>query len=90
MPDGLGLVAMASVPGYFILQGWVAYTWAGGWRIASLAPLIAIGPAVAFSFYALAHGSNLWPLTVVLLSPVCLVYLLILGAIRALCIRRSV
>jgi len=50
---------MASMPLYFILQGWFAYTWVGGWRIASLVPLVIIGPAVAFSAFALAHGSNL-------------------------------
>jgi len=81
---------MTSVPLYFILQGWCAYTWIGGWRIASLAPLAVIGPAVAFSAFALAHGSNLWPLTVILLAPLCLIYLLIVCAIRALCSPRTI
>ena len=81
---------MASVPVYFILQGWVVYAWVGGWRIASLVPLVVIGPAVAFSAFALAHGSNLWPLTVILLSPLCLVYLLFVCAIRVLRNRASV
>ena len=81
---------MASMPLYFILQGWFAYTWVGGWRIASLVPLVVIGPAVAFSAFALAHGSNLWPLTVILLSPLCLVYLLFVCAIRVLRNRPSV
>ena len=90
MVDAIGLVVMASVPLYFILQGWFAYAWVGGWRIASLVPLVAIGPAVAFSLFALAHGSNLWPLTVILLAPLCLVYLLIVCAIRALRNRASV
>jgi hypothetical protein len=89
MVDGIGLVVMMSVPLYFILQVWFAYTWVGGWRIASLVPLVAIGPAVAFSAFALAHGSNLWPLTVILLAPLCLVYLLIVCAIRALRNRAS-
>ena len=84
MADGIGLLVMASVPLYFILQWWFAYTWAGGWRIASLLPLVVIGPAVAFSAFALAHGSNLWPLTVILLAPLCLIYLLIVCAIRTL------
>jgi len=90
MVDGIGFLVMASVPLYFILQWWFAYTWVGGWRIASLVPLVVIGPAVAFSVFALAHGSNLWPLTVILLAPLCLVYLLIVCAIRALRNRASV
>ena len=56
----------------------------GRWRIASLVPLLFIGPAVAFSLSALSHGSNLWPLTVIFLAPLGLVYLVILCAIRTI------
>jgi hypothetical protein len=68
---------------YLILQCWLAYSWAGRWRIASLVPLIATGPAVLFSLFALSQGSNLWPLTVIFLAPFGLIYLLIVCAIRA-------
>jgi hypothetical protein len=72
------------VPLYLVLQVWLPLRWAGGWRIAALAPLVAIAPAVAWSLLALAHGSNLWPLTVILLAPVAFAYLVILCAARAL------
>jgi hypothetical protein len=83
MMDWLGLIVMAGVPLYLILQCWLAYSWAGRWRIASLVPLIATGPAVLFSLFALSQGSNLWPLTVIFLAPFGLIYLLIVCAIRA-------
>jgi membrane-associated PAP2 superfamily phosphatase len=65
-----------TIPGYFILQVWLAKSWSGRWRLAALAPLIFIGPAILFSLYALSRGSNLWPLTIVFLAPVGFVYLL--------------
>src|SRR6516225_8815589 len=45
-------------------------------RITLLVPLVEKRTAVAISAFALAHGSNLCPLTVILLSPLFLVYLL--------------
>lgn len=88
----LGAAILAAVPIYFLLQAWLAYAWAGRWRIAALAPLIAIAPAVAWSLHALSDGSNLWPITVILLAPFCLVYLLILCAVRGItrCLIRPV
>lgn len=65
----IGELLMLSVPGYFILQFWLAYSWKGRWWYAALIPLLAIGPAMIFSAFALSKGSNLWPLTVVLLAP---------------------
>jgi hypothetical protein len=88
--DWLGLIVIAGVPLYFVLQSWLAYSWVGRWRIASLMPLIAIGPAIAFSLFALSHGSNLWPLTVIFLAPLGLIYLLIVCAIRAVAHRSTV
>jgi hypothetical protein len=82
--DWLGLIVMAGVPSYFILQCWLPYSWAGRWRLASLVPLIATGPAVLFSLFALSQGSNLWPLTVIFLAPPGLIYLLIVCAARAI------
>jgi hypothetical protein len=67
---------MLSVPGYFILQFWLVRSWRGGWRIAALVPLGAVIPAMIFSAFALSQGSNLWPLTVVLLAPFGFFYLL--------------
>jgi hypothetical protein len=36
---GIGQTLMAGVPLYLILQSWLAYSWAGRWRIAALVPL---------------------------------------------------
>lgn len=78
----LGSAVMLSVPLYFVLQAWSAYVWRGGWRKAALMPLIPIVPCVLWSLYALSHDSNLWPITVILLSPFCFTYLLLLCAMR--------
>jgi hypothetical protein len=78
----IGGAAMMTVPLYFVLQAWFAFTWTGGWRVAALGPLLGIVPAVAWSLHALSHGSNLWPITVILLAPFGFVYLVLLGAAR--------
>jgi hypothetical protein len=77
-----GSLIMLSVPLYFVLQAWLPLRWSGGWRVAALLPLIPIGPAIAWSLYALSDHSNLWPITVVLLAPPCFLYLLILCALH--------
>jgi hypothetical protein len=81
--DWFGLVVFASVPVYFVLQGWLAVAWHGRWRLAALVPVLAMAPAVAFSLLALAHGSNLWPILVILLAPLALGYLLLVSVTRA-------
>lgn len=81
--DVIGLVVMAAVPFYFVLQGWLSWAWSGRWRAAALVPLLALGPATLFSLYALLQGSNLWPITVILLAPFGLIYLLVLYGVRA-------
>jgi hypothetical protein len=79
----LGGAVMLTVPTYFVLQAWAAFAWTGGWRKAALVPLIAIVPAMLWSLHALSHGSNLWPITVILLAPFGFVYLAILCVLRA-------
>jgi hypothetical protein len=81
--DWLGLGFMAGVPLYFVLQVWLPVAWRGRWRIAALLPLLALAPATVFSLFALTQGSNLWPITVVLLAPLGLIYLLLLCGVRA-------
>ena len=88
--EWLGLGIMAGVPLYFVLQAWLVVVWSGRWRVAALAPMIALAPATAFSLYALSRGSNLWPLTVILLAPPGLIYLLILCGIRSVAYRGAV
>ncbi len=58
----------------------------GGWRgIVALRPLRSVVVSlVAYTAFAFATGSNLWPLMLILVSPVALVYLAIVSAIRAM------
>jgi hypothetical protein len=72
------------VLGYIALQALTAYWFSGRWRIAALAPLIVAIPVVAYTFAAAAAGSNLWPLALLLLAPLALVYLLGLLGVRLL------
>ena len=78
----LGLLAMGSVPGYFVLQPWTLARLRHGWRIAAAAPLVIAVPAALWCLIALAQGSNLWPLVFILFAPAGCLYLLALVLIR--------
>ena len=80
----LGATLMAAMPAYFVLQVWFAWGWTGGWRTAALLPLTAVVPAIVYSLFALAHGSNLWPLAVIFLAPLGFIYLVVVWAARRL------
>jgi len=74
----LSEVIFLAFPAYFVLQPFAAIRLNGGWRVAALAPLLFAIPAVAWSFYALSQGSNLWPLVFILFTPLGTLYLVIL------------
>lgn len=78
MSELLGLLAMLSVPAYFVLQPWALFRFERTWRIAAAAPLALAIPAALWSLYALAQESNLWPLVFVLFAPVATLYLLVM------------
>jgi hypothetical protein len=83
--DGwLGGTIGACVPLYFVLQIWFAGAWSGRWRVAALAPLVGFLAALVYSLVALAHGSNLWPLPLIFVSPLGVAYLLVARIVRAL------
>lgn len=71
----IGGGAMLLVPGYFVLQLLALYLLRGGWRIAAAAPLLAMVPLVVHALLALAGGSNLWPLLIILGAPIAFLYL---------------
>src|SRR5215471_10893081 len=73
----LGQAIIAAVPIYVVLQFLLAWAWRGGWRIAALAPLGIVLPAVALTTYGAVHGSNLAPLPLIAVSPFALAFLLI-------------
>ena len=84
MDTFLGSVAMLALPGYWILQVILAKRCTGGWRIAALVPLVVMVPLVIWTAIAFAAESNLWPLMLILVSPVAFVYLAVVSAIRAM------
>jgi len=65
----IGLAAMLSVPGYFVLQPWALMTLERKWRIAVAAPLAFAVPAALWCLYAFSNQSNLWPLVFTLFAP---------------------
>jgi hypothetical protein len=71
----LGMLLMLAVPGYFVLQLVAMGTLKGGWRLAALVPVVPMVPLVGWALMALAAGSNLWPLMVILAAPFCFFYL---------------
>ena len=71
----IGLMAMMSVPAYFVLQPWTLFKLQHGWRIAAAAPLVLAIPAVLWCLHALADNSNLWPLVFILFAPFGTLYL---------------
>lgn len=77
-----GMLIVASVPAYFVVQALALFSLGGSWRVASMLPLLAVGPAVLFSLYALQQGSNLWPLTIIFTAPLGLAYLAALFGVR--------
>ena len=78
----IGPLLAIGFPGYFVLQGLFAWRYSSGWRIAALAPLLIMVPALAHAVFALSMGSNLWPLLVIFTAPVMFLYLCGLGATR--------
>jgi hypothetical protein len=75
---------VACLPAYWVLQVRMARSSTGGWRIAALLPLIAMVPLVGFTAFAFATGANLWPLLLILASPVAVGYLVVLAVLRIL------
>ena len=46
----------------------------GGWRVAALLPLLVVIPVVVVTIRDLKKGSNLWPLLLIFLAPLLLLY----------------
>jgi hypothetical protein len=82
----VGFAVMLAVPAYIVLQPIALAQLRGGWRIASLVPLLLAVPAALWSLLALAQDSNLWPLTFIFVAPIgsgYLAVLLLLHRLRA-------
>ncbi len=87
--DILGAVLGLGLPVYVLLQLRVWRRWQGGWRAAGLLPLWGTIPLLAYTLVAFAAGSNLWPMVLIMLSPLAAGYLLVAAMARALWARRE-
>jgi hypothetical protein len=78
-----------SEPAYVALQVLLLRRLSGGWRRAAMVPLVWMVPAGCYTLFALLAGSNLWPLVLIFLSPLALLFLfgvllgLLLGSRRS-------
>ena len=81
--DPIMLIFLA-VPGYFVLQATLTSRTSGGWRKASLVPLVLMVPIMAYTLFALAAQSNLWPLLLIFTAPLAFLYLVCLSVVMLL------
>jgi hypothetical protein len=77
-----GGLIMLMLPAYCLLQIVLPLVWKGRWRLAAMLPLALMVPAFVVSLFALAAGSNLWPIWMILLAPLAFLYLAVLGIAR--------
>lgn len=80
----VGMFIFAAVPGYFVIQAVALVVLRGRWRMAASAPLAVMVPATLHAFWALAAGSNLWPILVIFAAPLGFIYLSGLFGLRLL------
>ena len=78
----LGMIVMLGVPAYFVAQPMVLMRWQGRWRKWALMPLLLVIPAVAYSAFAFADGSNLWPITLIIAAAIGMIYLSVVWLLR--------
>ena len=78
----VGLLTMAAVPLYFVLQPALLWRLQGGWRTAAALPLALMVPILIYTVIAFGRGSNLAPVLLILASPFAVLYLLGLTAVR--------
>jgi hypothetical protein len=72
-----------TVAAYFVAQCYTLIAWHGAWRIATAVPLIGMIPVVVLTFQEYRQQSNLWPILLLFASPLALLYLVVLMAVRA-------
>ena len=74
-----------TIPAYVVVQVVALLRSAGGSRVAAVLPLFVMVPVFALTAVALVQESNLWPILMLLASPVALLYV----AVVAVLARRS-
>ena len=78
----IGLIVTLGVPAYFIAQPMALLRWQGRWRKLALMPLVLVIPALAYSVFAFADGSNLWPITLIAAAAIGMIYLSIVWLLQ--------
>ena len=63
-----------AIPAYLILQVVALLRTSGGFRLAAALPLFVMVPVFAMTIIAAAQESNMWPVLMLLASPVALAY----------------
>lgn len=71
-------------PAYLALQCYTLIRWRRGWRIAAAFPLLLMVPVIVITINAFVHESNVWPILLLVGSPVGLAILIILSIARVL------
>jgi hypothetical protein len=78
----LDIALWFALPGFLVLQV-LAFRWlSGGWRLAAMLPAGLMGLAVIHAMLALASGSNLWPILIILGVPPAFLWLAALLLLR--------
>jgi hypothetical protein len=79
----IGELLTLAGPAYLFLQLLMVWRYRGRWRALSLVPLIVMVPLAIHAGFAFAAGSSLWPLLLILASPVTFLYLVGLAVVKA-------
>ncbi len=67
-----------AVPAYLLVQAVAISRTSGGMRVAAALPLAVMVPMFVYTAVAFAQASNLWPLGLLFLSPLALVYVTVI------------
>lgn len=86
MENTIGLVILMAFPfGVAIAAIRAAIRWTGGWRMAAVLPLVAIGGDLLFSYFSgvvdpATH--HLWPFELMTVTAICAVFLIAANSLR--------
>jgi hypothetical protein len=80
--DQFSLYFLMGAVVWLVLQTAAIWTLRGGWRLAAWLSAAIMGLAVAIAALGVLAGSNLAPIWVVFALPVCLLWIMMLWAVR--------
>ncbi len=93
MENTIGLVILLAFPlAVAIAAARAAMRWTGGWRMAAVLPLIAIGGDLLFSYFSgvvdpATH--HLWPFELMTVTAICAVFLMAANSLRKAAIQKQ-